>query len=82
MRRNDEREIQMESRDLKDVQSIIDIVCDIEKMGRQLNWMMERLPLDSLKQTLETLEDIAVRADENQDIELLKINFLSDHAGV
>ena len=42
MRRNDEREIQMESRDLKDVQSIIDIVCDIEKMGRQLNWMMER----------------------------------------
>ena len=75
MRRNDEREIQMESRDLKDVQSIIDIVCDIEKMGRQLNWMMERLPLDSLKQTLETLEDIAVRADENQDIELLKSIF-------
>mgnify|MGYP000009360042 CR=1 FL=1 len=75
MRRNDEREIQMESRDLKDVQSIIDIVCDIEKMGRQLNGMMERLPLDSLKQTLETLEDIAVRADENQDIELLKSIF-------
>ena len=65
----------MGSRNLKDVQSIIDIVSDVEKMGQQLNWMMERLPLDKLQQTLETLEDIAVRADENQDIELLKSIF-------
>ena len=65
----------MGSRNLKDVQSIIDIVSDVEKMEQQLNWMMERLPLDKLQQTLETLEDIAVRADENQDIELLKSIF-------
>ena len=45
-------------------------------MEQQLNWMMERLPLDKLQQTLETLEDIAVRADENQDIELLKSIFI------
>ena len=43
----------MGSRNLKDVQSIIDIVSDVEKMGQQLNWMMERLPLDKLQQTLE-----------------------------
>ena len=65
----------MGSRNLKDVQSIIDIVSDVEKMEQQLNWMMERLPLDKLQQTLETLEDIAVRADENQDIELSKSIF-------
>lgn len=65
----------MGSRNLKDVQNIIDIVSDVEKMGQQLNWMMERLPLDKLQQALETLEDIAVRADENQDIELLKSIF-------
>lgn len=65
----------MASRNLKDVQSIIDIVSDVEKIDQQLNWMMGRLPLDKLQQTLETLEDIAVRADENQDIELLKSIF-------
>lgn len=65
----------MESRDLKDVQSIIDTVRDIEKMGQQLNWMMEHLPVDKLKQTLETLEEIAVKADEKQDVELLKTIF-------
>ena len=65
----------MESRDFKDVQSIIDIVGDIEKIGQQLNWVMEHLPLDKLKQTLETLENVAVKADEKQDVELLKTIF-------
>lgn len=71
----DESERSMENRDFKDVQSIIDTVRDIEKMGQQLNWMMEHLPVDKLKQTLETLEDIAVKADEKQDVELLKTIF-------
>ena len=65
----------MESRDFKDVQSIIDIVGDIEKIGQQLSWVMEHLPLDKLKQTLEALENVAVKADEKQDVELLKTIF-------
>ena len=65
----------MENRDFKDVQSAIDIVRDIEKIGQQLNWMMEHLPLGKLGQVLETLENVAVKADEKQDIELLKTIF-------
>lgn len=65
----------MENRDFKDVQSTIDIVRDIEKIGQQLNWMMEHLPLGKLGQVLETLENVAVKADEKQDIGLLKTIF-------
>ncbi len=65
----------MKKRDLEDISALVNVLKDMRKAGDNIGNFLQNDSTLKVTKAIEMLEEISVRAEENEDIELLKMIF-------